>query len=41
MQKELERAIATMWDRYDEPLSLAELADSAILSRFYFSRVFR
>jgi len=30
-----------MWDRYDEPLTLAELADAAILSKFYFSRVFR
>jgi AraC-like DNA-binding protein len=30
-----------MWDRYNEPLTLAELADAAILSRFYFSRVFR
>ncbi|HEV2639944.1 MAG TPA: helix-turn-helix transcriptional regulator [Actinocrinis sp.] len=41
MQKAIERAIATMWDRYDQPLSLAEVADTAILSRFYFSRVFR
>jgi AraC family transcriptional regulator len=41
MQKAVERAIATMWDRYDQPLSLSEVADTAILSRFYFSRVFR
>ena len=41
MQKAIERAIATMWDRYDQPLSLSEVADTAILSRFYFSRVFR
>lgn len=41
MQAAIERAIKTMWERYDEPLTLAELADSAILSRFYFSRVFR
>jgi AraC family transcriptional regulator len=41
MQKAVERAIATMWDHYNEPLSLAEMADTAILSRFYFSRVFR
>jgi len=41
MQKEIERAIAAMWDRYDQPLSLSEVADTAILSRFYFSRVFR
>lgn len=30
-----------MWDRYSEPLSLDEIADTAILSKFYFSRVFR
>jgi AraC-like DNA-binding protein len=36
-----EQAISTMWSRYSEPLSLDELADSAILSKFYFSRVFR
>src|SRR4051794_39844409 len=30
-----------MWDRYSEPLSLDEIADSAIMSKFYFSRVFR
>jgi AraC family transcriptional regulator len=41
MQQAVERAIATMWDHYDEPLSLSEIADTAILSRFYFSRVFR
>jgi len=41
MQAAVERAIKTMWDRYSEPLTLAELADVAILSRFYFTRVFR
>lgn len=41
MHKEVERAITTMWDRYGEPLTLADLARSAILSKFYFSRVFR
>ncbi|MFV2018982.1 helix-turn-helix transcriptional regulator [Micromonospora sp. LOL_023] len=30
-----------MWDRYHEPLSLDAMADSAFLSRFYFSRLFR
>jgi AraC family transcriptional regulator len=30
-----------MWKRYDEPLSLTEMAESAVLSKFYFSRVFR
>jgi AraC family transcriptional regulator len=40
-QHAVERAILTMWRRYHEPLSLTELADTAILSKFYFSRVFR
>lgn len=37
----VERAIATMWSRYTDPLSLDDLARSAILSKFHFSRVFR
>lgn len=37
----VERAITTMWEHYSEPLSLDEIADTAILSKFYFSRVFR
>lgn len=41
VQAAVERAIDTMWSRYHEPLSLADLADTAILSKFYFSRVFR
>lgn len=41
MQESVERAIRTMWERYSEPLSLSDLASSAILSRFYFSRMFR
>lgn len=41
MHDAVERAIAVMWDRFNEPISLADLADAAILSRFYFSRVFR
>jgi AraC-like DNA-binding protein len=41
MQAEVDRAIDTMWKRYSEPLTLADLADAAILSRFYFSRIFR
>ncbi len=40
-QLAIEQAIATMWKRYDEPLSLDDIADSAIMSKFYFSRVFR
>ncbi|GAA1384810.1 AraC family transcriptional regulator [Kitasatospora putterlickiae] len=41
MQIAVERAIETMWNRYEEPLSLDEIANTAILSKFYFSRVFR
>ncbi|GAA2753562.1 MULTISPECIES: helix-turn-helix transcriptional regulator [Kitasatospora] len=41
MQAAVERAIETMWERYEEPLSLDDIADTAILSKFYFSRVFR
>jgi len=40
-QRAVEQAVTTMWTRYQEPLSLAELAVSASLSKFYFSRVFR
>ncbi|MEU2249397.1 helix-turn-helix transcriptional regulator [Streptomyces sp. NPDC019224] len=40
-QLAVERAINTMWKRYEEPLSLDNIADSAILSKFYFSRTFR
>ena len=41
MQDAIERAVSTMWQRYDEPLSLDAMAHSAFLSRFYFSRSFR
>ncbi|HEY0168860.1 MAG TPA: helix-turn-helix transcriptional regulator [Jatrophihabitans sp.] len=41
MQTAVERVITSMWERYDEPLSLEEMADLAVFSRFYFSRVFR
>lgn len=40
-QLAIEQAIATMWNRYNEPLSMEEIADSAIMSKFHFSRVFR
>lgn len=41
MHNAVERAISIMWDRYHEPLSLDAMANSAFLSRFYFSRLFR
>ena len=37
----VERAIECIWERYSEPLSLTEIAESALLSRFYFARLFR
>src|SRR5712671_1010922 len=41
MNSAVERAIKCIWERYDEPLSLADIACSAILSRFHFSRIFK
>jgi AraC family transcriptional regulator len=41
MDKAVERAVECIWERYGEPLSLAEIAGSALLSRFYFVRLFR
>jgi AraC family transcriptional regulator len=37
----VERAVNYMWDQYSEPLSLADIAHSATLSRFHFSRLFK
>jgi AraC family transcriptional regulator len=37
----IERSISTMWDRHAEPLTLEELAAEVVLSKFYYSRVFR
>lgn len=41
MDSAVERAIEYLWERYDRPLTLAEIAESAGLSRFYFARLFR
>lgn len=41
MNSAIESAITRIWTDYGEPLSLNEIAKSAILSRFHFSRVFR
>jgi AraC family transcriptional regulator len=41
MDKAVERAIECIWERYSDPLSLTEMAGSALLSRFYFARLFR
>jgi AraC family transcriptional regulator len=41
MNSAVDRAVNCIWERYSEPLSLADLAQSAILSRFHFARVFK
>lgn len=41
MNSAVDRAIKCIWERYNEPLSLTDLAKSAILSRFHFCRIFR
>ena len=41
MNSPVEHAISYIWQRYSEPLSLSDIAASAILSRFHFSRVFK
>jgi len=41
MNSAVERAIVCIWERYGEPLSLTDIAQSAILSRFHFSRIFK
>ena len=41
MNSAVERAIYCIWKRYSEPLSLHDIAQSAILSRFHFSRLFK
>ncbi|MBM0231390.1 helix-turn-helix transcriptional regulator [Micromonospora sp. STR1_7] len=37
----IREAVATLWDRYRDPLSLDELAHVARMSKFHFIRVFR
>ncbi|MFI2209327.1 helix-turn-helix domain-containing protein [Streptomyces sp. NPDC020141] len=41
MEHLTQRAVATMRERYHEPLGLDDLARSAMVSKFYFLRVFR
>lgn len=41
MNSNVERAAQCIWERYSEPLSLADIAKSAMLSRFHLSRIFR
>lgn len=37
----IERTITLMWNRYADPLSLEELAATAMFSKFYYARAFR
>ncbi|MEV8309172.1 AraC family transcriptional regulator [Streptomyces flavidovirens] len=41
MEKAVERAIEYIRERFSDPLTLTEIAESALLSRFYFTRVFK
>jgi AraC family transcriptional regulator len=41
MESAVERAITFITEKYSEPLSLSDVANSAILSRFHFCRIFR
>jgi len=41
MDNAVDKAIECIWERYSEPLTLTDIADSAMLSRFYFARLFR
>ncbi|MGW0121080.1 helix-turn-helix domain-containing protein [Streptomyces sp. NPDC003327] len=41
MDNAVERAIEYIRERYGEPLTLTEIAESALLSRFYFTRLFK
>jgi AraC family transcriptional regulator len=40
MNGAVDRAVNCIWERYGDPLSLADMARSAMLSRFHFARVF-
>lgn len=41
MNNAVERAARFIWEHYSEPLSLTDIAKSALLSRFHFVRVFK
>jgi AraC family transcriptional regulator len=41
MNSAVDRAVNCIWERYSDPLSLADMAHSALLSRFHFARVFK
>src|SRR5580692_8403748 len=41
MKSAVDRAVSCIWQRYSDPLSLADMAQSAMLSRFHFARLFK
>jgi AraC family transcriptional regulator len=41
MNSAVERAVTCIWERYSEPLSLTDIARSAMFSRFHFTRIFK
>jgi AraC family transcriptional regulator len=41
MNSAVVRAATCIWERYSDPLSLADMARSAMLSRFHFARLFK
>jgi len=41
LNEAVERVVAYLYERYDQPITLADMADVAILSQFHFARTFR
>src|ERR1700678_1379975 len=41
MNSAVDQAVTCIWQRYNDPLSLADMARSATLSRFHFARTFK
>ncbi|MFL6116473.1 MAG: helix-turn-helix transcriptional regulator [Catenulispora sp.] len=41
MNDAVERVVAYLYEQYDQPITLADMADVAILSQFHFARIFR
>jgi AraC family transcriptional regulator len=41
LNEAVERVVAYLYEQYDQPISLADMADVAFLSQFHFARTFR
>ena len=41
MNEAVERVVAYLYEQYDQPITLADMADVAFLSQFHFARTFR